>query len=158
MPSPRREQIDGQWPSMGFPVVPAPPPAAEPRPQIGSPPEPTPQLDVTKPVAVPAPPAVHPPQPERHPMFKWLADLLTGLSWSTLILMAIAVWFAARNGVPSVIAWCTRMWGTIGADVKAAQTSLAGDVAILKNDVEAIKAHLGLAVPAAGAAGKPAGS
>ena len=150
---------DDRSPAVAVPAEEAPPPAPMPPPAAAPPSREQSLPDVT--VSVPPTPPT-----ERHHMLNRLESLLTALHWSTVILIGLVAWFTVRNGAPSVIAWCTRMWSYIGAgvaDLKSAQTALAGDVAILKNDVEAIRAHLGLAAPAAPAAAaapaaKPAGS
>jgi hypothetical protein len=141
-----------------YPHVAAPPEAAAPAAPVPEPPPsaaPPPREDEAgRNVTIPVPPT------ERHHMLNRLENLLTALHWSTVILIVLVAWFSVRNGAPSVVAWCKRMWSTIGAgvaDLRSAQTALAGDVAILKNDVEAIRAHLGLGAPAAPAA-KSAGS
>jgi hypothetical protein len=84
-------------------------------------------------------------------MLEAIKNLFTGLSWSTIILLALVAWYAARHGLPAtwslLSSWWAKLqgWWRVGvADVKQVQTALAGDVAILKNDVEAIKQHLGL--------------
>ena len=162
LPPPRAVPSDGRddrAPAAAAPVQEAPPPAPVPPPAAAPPSSDEAPPDVT---AVPVPPT---PPTERHHMLNRLESLLTALHWSTVILIVLVAWFTVRNGAPSVIAWCKRMWSYIGAgvaDLKSAQTALAGDVAILKNDVEAIRAHLGLGAPAAptpsAPAAKPAGS
>jgi hypothetical protein len=89
-------------------------------------------------------------------MFEALRNFFTGLSWSSLILLVLATWYVARHGLPAALAAAgalgarvATLWNAGVNDVKAVQTALAGDVAILKNDVEAIKQHLGLAAPPA---------
>jgi hypothetical protein len=89
-------------------------------------------------------------------MFEAVRNFFTGLTWSSLILLVLAAWYVARHGLPAALGAAGALGGRIAAlwnagvsDVKAVQTALAGDVAILKNDVEAIKQHLGLAAPPA---------
>jgi len=67
------------------------------------------------------------------------------VSWSPLIVLALIGWFIVKNGIPSVFAWFVRMWGYVSSgasDVKAAQTALAGEFAVLKTEVISIATHL----------------
>jgi len=113
-------------------------------------------VPAARPVAAPVPPhapvVVHVPAPakppaiERHPMSGFLSTISTMfVSWSPLIVLALIGWFIVKNGIPSVFAWFVRMWGYItsgASDVKAAQTALAGEFAVLKTEVVSIATHL----------------
>ena len=112
-------------------VLPPPPPSAKPEP----------------PAEVhPAPPA--PPKTERHrSMLTLVHDFF--VAWSPLILLGVLALYIVKNGLPSVLAFFSRMWGYVSslwnagvADVKAAQTALANDVAAVKTDVSNIAGHL----------------
>ena len=96
-------------------------------------------------VHVPAP-AKQPPAIERHPMSGFISTISSlFVSWSPLIVLALIGWFVIKNGIPSVFAWFVRMWGYISSgasDVKAAQTALAGEFAVLKTEVIGIATHL----------------
>ena len=108
---------------------------------------------VATPVPPPAPVVVHVPAPakqppavERHPMSGFISTISTMfVSWSPLIVLALIGWFIVKNGIPSVFAWFVRMWGYVSSgasDVKAAQTALAGEFAVLKTEVISIATHL----------------
>ena len=108
---------------------------------------------VAAPVPPPAPVVVHVPAPakqppaiERHPMSGFFSTISTMfVSWSPLIVLALIGWFIVKNGIPSVFAWFVRMWGYVSSgasDVKAAQTALAGEFAVLKTEVIGIATHL----------------
>ena len=108
---------------------------------------------VATPVPPPAPVVVHVPAPakqppaiERHPMSGFFSTISTMfVSWSPLIVLALIGWFIVKNGIPSVFAWFVRMWGYVSSgasDVKAAQTALAGEFAVLKTEVISIATHL----------------
>jgi hypothetical protein len=102
------------------------------------------------------PVVIIPPEPKGPAMLDAIKNLFTGLSWSTIILLALVAWYVARHGVPATWSLLSSSWAKLQGwwqagvnDVKQVQTALAGDVAILKNDVEAIKAHLGITPPPA---------
>ena len=116
-------------------------------------------VPTARPVAAPVPappPSVLPPSPssaeptpkaiERHPMSGFISTISTMfVSWSPLIVLALIGWFIVKNGIPSVFAWFVRMWGYVSSgasDVKAAQTALAGEFAVLKTEVISIATHL----------------
>ena len=116
-------------------------------------------VPTARPVAAPVPappPSVLPPSPssaeptpkaiERHPMSGFFSTISTMfVSWSPLIVLALIGWFIVKNGIPSVFAWFVRMWGYVSSgasDVKAAQTALAGEFAVLKTEVISIATHL----------------
>jgi hypothetical protein len=126
------------------PPVVAEPPAIAPVERPAVEPEPN---DLPPAIAEPAPasPPVAEPKPKGHPMLQWLTNLFAGLSWSTLILIAIVCTFVARNGAPSVKAWFGRMRGYVGA----AEAEIRADIAALKADLEAVKLHVGIPVPPA---------
>jgi hypothetical protein len=90
----------------------------------------------------PAPEAPSPPQPKGHPM-QSLTNLFSGLSWSTLILIAVFLYFVAKNGAPSVKAWLGRMRGYVGAG----EATIKADIVALRAEVDAVKLRLGIPVP-----------
>jgi len=80
-----------------------------------------------------------------------IINFITGLSWSSLALVIIGIYFIAKKGIPwtfsegAEIAARIAGWWSVGvADLKAVQTAIANDVAVLKNDVEVIKSQLGI--------------
>jgi hypothetical protein len=136
-------------------------PTPEPPPRIEPPREPVPRADPPSVPATPAPerPAIDSPnptvvvitKPKGPSMFETVKSVFTGLSWSSLILLVLAAIYVLKYGWPAALKLAAKLagwWNAGVADVKAVNAALAGDVAILKNDVEAIKTHLGLVAPA----------
>lgn len=119
------------------PVVVDPP--LEPAPEV----EPAPALNEPKPDAKPEPEAPSLPEPKGHPMLQGIGNLIAGLSWSTLILIAIVGFYVVKNGGPSVRNWFKELRGHAGE----AQAELKADVAKLTAEVDAVKLHLGIPVP-----------
>lgn len=133
VPSPRPRPAPPDPPQAAAAEVASPP--ADLRPAISSAPAPS----------SPSPPL--PVQPKGHPMLTTITNALGAMSWSTIALLALAAYFAAKNGVPSVIAFLKRMWGyaTSGyATVKA-------DLAAIEARVSAIETAVKPAAPAAAA-------
>ena len=125
-------------------AVPAARPAAAPAP----PPVPS-VLPLPPPSAKPEPPAeVHPapviPAKKGHPMLTWIEGLFSTMSWSTIIIIAFVGYFVVKNGVPSVMAFFTRMWGY----VTSGWTTLKADVAAVEARVTSIETTVGIVKPA----------
>jgi hypothetical protein len=134
VPSPRPRPAPPDPPQAAAAEVASPP--ADLRPAISSAPVPS------------SPPPPPPVQPKGHPMLTTITNALGAMSWSTIVLLALAAYFAVKNGVPSVIAFLKRMWGyaTSGyATVKA-------DLAAIEARVSAIETAVKPAAPAAPAA------
>lgn len=100
-------------------------------------------------------------------MLQGLKDLWAALSWSTLILIVLFLWFAWKHGLPAALALVraaakkiSGLWGSGVADLKGAQLDLAravgthgGEIALLKSgltgahaDLEQTQSFLGGAV------------
>ena len=130
-------------------AVPAPRarPTAPPHAAVPQPPAPAVAEPVHPVLERPAEPVAKPtPKPERHhPMLTLLHDLWNGLSWSSLILIGVALYLAKTKGWPWILSVGTTIagwWNKGVTDLKAAQTALAGEVAVVKADVSNIASHL----------------
>ena len=70
-------------------------------------------------------------------MLTTITGFLGNLTWSTIVLIGIVIYFVVKNGIPSVIAWFQRMW----AYFVSGEATLKADLAAVIADVAAIKAH-----------------